>query len=129
MTHIQNLKIVQLMTKLFCLELKNDDPLALASEVRYIMHEIKKTGVDVDIPPIAYVKELYPTYSHYLESLQESGNLMKITFDSLEKNFVEREKTFRKMTNPQSSKDSFSRFFERKRKKKFQRKGGQTNSN
>ena len=55
------------MIKSFNLELKNDDPLALASEVRSIMHDINNTGVEVDIPLIAYVKALYPTYSHYLD--------------------------------------------------------------
>ena len=75
------------MIKLFSLELKNDDPLALASKVRYMIHDIKNIGVEVDIPLIAYVKALYPTYSHYLEPLQASRNLMKITFDSLEKKF------------------------------------------
>ena len=54
------LEVVQLMIKLFSLELKNDDPLALASEVRSIMHDIKSTGADVDISLIAYVKALYP---------------------------------------------------------------------
>ena len=68
------------MIKLFSLELKNEDPLALASEVRSIMHDIKITSADVDISLIAYVKALYPTYSNYLESLQASGNLVKITF-------------------------------------------------
>ena len=57
------------MIKLFSLELKNDDPLSLASEVRSIMHEFKNTGVEFDIPLIAYVKALYPTSPHYLESL------------------------------------------------------------
>ena len=65
------------------------------------MHDIKNIG-EVDIPLIAYVKAFYPTYSHYLESLQSSGNLMKITFDSLEKNFAEREKPFGNMTTPLS---------------------------
>ena len=105
MTHIQNLKLFQLMIKLFNLELKNDDPLALASKVRSIMHEIKNSGVEVDIPLIAYVKAFYPTYSHYLESLQASGNLIKITFDSLEKKFAERENAFGKMTTPLSSEE------------------------
>ena len=68
------------------------------------MHDIKNTGVEVDIPLIACVKAFYPTYSHYLESLQVSGNLMKITFDSLEKKFAEREKDFGNMTTPLSSK-------------------------
>ena len=35
------LEFVQLMIKLFSFELKNDDPLALASEIRSIMHDIK----------------------------------------------------------------------------------------
>ena len=71
------------MIKLFNFELKNDDSLYLASKVRSIMYDIKNSGVEVDIPLIAYVMALYPTYSHYLESLDASGNLMKITFDSL----------------------------------------------
>ena len=87
------------MIKLSILELKNDDPLALASEVRSIMHDIKNTGVEVGIPLINYVKALYPSYSHYIETLKESGNLMKITFDSLEKKFVEREKPFLSQEN------------------------------
>ena len=44
------------------LELKNDDPLALASEVRSIMHDINSTGEDVEISIMAYVKALYLTY-------------------------------------------------------------------
>ena len=94
------------MVKLFSLEMKNDDPLALASEIRSIMHDIQNTGVKMDIPLIAYVKALYPTYSHYLESLQESGNLEHITFDTLEKKFAEREKAFGKMTVPSSSEEA-----------------------
>ena len=39
------LEVVQLMIKLFSLELQNDDPLALASEVKSIMHDIKVTNV------------------------------------------------------------------------------------
>ena len=77
------------MINLFNLELKNDDPLALALEVRSIMHDIKNTGVEVYITLIAYVKALYPTYSHFLESLQE-------------KKFAEREKNFGKKTTPMS---------------------------
>ena len=92
------LEVVQLMIKLFSLELKNDDPLALASEVRSIMHDIKNTGVEIDLPLISYVKALYPTYSQYLESLQASGNLKEITFESLEKKIAEREKYFWKKT-------------------------------
>lgn len=39
------LEVVQLVVKLFSLELKNNDPLALASDVRSIMHDIKTIGV------------------------------------------------------------------------------------
>jgi len=56
------LEVVQLMIKLFNLELQNDDPLALTSEVKYIMHDIKVTDVELDIPLIDFVKALYPTY-------------------------------------------------------------------
>ena len=70
------------------------------------MHDIDSIGVKMDIPLIAYVKELYPTYSHYLESLQESGNLEHITFDTLEKKFAEREKDFGKMKIPSSSEEA-----------------------
>ena len=91
------------MIKLFTLELQNDDPLALASEVKSIMDDIKVTNVELDIPLIAFVKALYPTYSNYLESLQANGNLKDITFDSLVKRIVEREKSFGKNTTPKSS--------------------------
>jgi len=50
------------MIELFSLELKNDDPIALASEVKSIMHDINVTNVELDIPLIAFVKALYPTY-------------------------------------------------------------------
>eukprot|EP00253_Pinus_taeda_P003798 PITA_03798 len=69
------------------------------------MHDIKATGFEIDIPLIAYVKARYPTYSHYLESLQASGNLKEITFDSLEKKFAKREKDFGKKTTPQSTEE------------------------
>ena len=88
------------MIDLFNIKLKIYDPLALALEAKSIMHDIKTTGVEIYIPLIAYVKELYPTYSHYLDSFQESDNLKEITFDSLEKKFVEREKDFGKNPAP-----------------------------
>ena len=99
------LEVVQLMITSFNLELKNDYPLAFTSEVRSIMHDIKSTGVDIDIPLISYVKALYPTYSHYLESLQASGNLKEITFDSLEKKFAEKKKDFGRKRTHQSTQE------------------------
>ena len=100
------LEVVQLMIKLFTLELQNNDPLSLASEVKSIMHDIKSTKVELDIPLIAFLKALYPTYSNYLESLQANRNLKDITFDSLVKKFAEREKAFGKKTTPESSKEA-----------------------
>ena len=99
------LDVVQLMIKLFNLELKNDDPLPLESEIRSIVHDIKAIGVEIDVPLTAYVKALYLTYSHDLESLQASGKLKEISFDSLEKKFLEGEKDFGKKIAPQSSKE------------------------
>eukprot|EP00253_Pinus_taeda_P007655 PITA_07655 len=100
------LKVVQLMIKLFTLELQNNDPLALASEINSIMHDIKSTKVELDISRIAFLKALYPTYSNYLESLQANGNLKDITFESLVKKFVEKEKAFGKKTTPESSEET-----------------------
>ena len=100
------LEVVQLMIKLFTLELQNNDPLALASKLKSIMHDIKVTKVELDIPLIAFLKAIYPTYSNYLESLQANENLKDITFDSLVKTFVEREKAFGKKIAPQSSEEA-----------------------
>jgi len=97
------LEVVQLMIKLFSIELKNDDPLALASKVISIMHDIKATDVQLEIPLIALFKAVYPTYSNYLESLQANRNLKDLTFDSLVKKVTERKKYFGKKPTPQSS--------------------------
>ena len=99
------LNFVQLMIKLFSLELQNNDPLALASEVKSIMHDIKVTNVELDTRLIAFIKGLYPSYSNYLESLQANGNLKDITFDSLVKKFAEREKAFGMKKAPESSEE------------------------
>jgi hypothetical protein len=94
-THSE-LELIQLMVKLFNLELKNDDPMALASEIKAIMHDIEATGVKIDLPLTTFIKALYPTYSHYLESLQASGQMKSITFDKLVEKVAEREKAFGK---------------------------------
>ena len=67
------IEVVQLMIKLLNLNLQNDDPLALALEVKSIMHDIKFTNVEITV--IDFVKAIYPSYSNYLESFQENGNL------------------------------------------------------
>lgn len=70
--------------------------MALASEMKTIMHDLDALGVKVDIILMAYIKALYPTYSNYLESLQASGNLKSLTFDLLVAKIVEHEKAFGK---------------------------------
>jgi hypothetical protein len=82
--------------KLFNLELKNDDPMALASEIEAIMHDINATEVKMEIPLMAFIKALYPTYSHYLESLQASGQMKSITFDTLVEKYAKCEKSLGK---------------------------------
>ena len=69
--------------KLFNLELKDNDPIKLAFEIKYIFHDIESTGVKVDLKLTAFIKVLYPTYSNYLESLQASGQMKSMTFDVL----------------------------------------------
>ncbi|MCY6488442.1 hypothetical protein, partial [Actinobacillus pleuropneumoniae] len=83
-----------------------NDPLALASEVKSTMYDIQATKIYLDIPLIAFLKALYPTYSNYLESLQVNGNFKDITFDSLVEKFAEREKAFGKKTAPESSEEA-----------------------
>jgi hypothetical protein len=65
-THSE-LELIQLMLNLFNLELKNDDPMDLTSEIKYIVHDIQDIRVNIYIPLTAFIKALYPTYSYYLE--------------------------------------------------------------
>jgi hypothetical protein len=90
------LEFIQQMLKPFNLELKNDDPMALASKIKAIMHDIEATGVKIDLPLTTFIKALYPTYSHYLESLQASGQMKSITFDKLVDKVAKHEKAFEK---------------------------------
>ena len=68
-------EIIQLLMNLFNLELKDNDPMKLASEIRVIFHDIDATGVKVDIQLTVFIKSLYPSYTHYLESLEASGKM------------------------------------------------------
>ena len=69
--------------KLFNLELKYIDPMKLASEIKAIFHDIEFARAKVDRQLTGFNKPLYPTYSHYLESLQASGQTKAMTFDVL----------------------------------------------
>jgi len=61
-----------------------------------MMHDVEAIGIKMDIPIIAFVKALYPTYYHYLQSLQVSSQLKDDTFDTLVEAFARREKAFGK---------------------------------
>lgn len=91
------LEVVHLIIKLFNLELKNNDSIALAY--------IKITGVKIYVTLTPYIKALYPTYSYYPYLLRESGKVNEIFFGSIEKKFVERKNDFGKKTTPQSPKE------------------------
>jgi hypothetical protein len=82
--------------KLFNRELKNGDPMALTFQIKATKHNIDTIGVKIDIPLTSFIKTLYPTYSHYLESLQAIGQMKSITFDTLVEKVAEHEKTFGK---------------------------------
>ena len=68
----------------------------IAYEIRAIFHDLDATGVKVDIQLTAFIKDLYPTYIHSLESLHASGQMKVMTFESLVEKIAEREKAFGK---------------------------------
>ena len=72
----------------------------LASQIRAIFHDIDATSVKVDIQFTTFIKALYPTYTHYLESLQASGQMKAMTFETLVEKIGEREKAFEKESKP-----------------------------
>jgi hypothetical protein len=61
------------------------------------MHDIYVGSVAIDISLTTFIKALYPTYSHYLESLQASGQLKSLVFYSLMEKIVKCEKYFKRM--------------------------------
>ena len=83
--------------------MSNNDSLKLAFEIKSINHEIESTGVKVDFPLTTFIKSLYPSYSHYLESLQASGQLKDLDFHKLVGKIAEREKAFGKKEASHSS--------------------------
>jgi hypothetical protein len=85
------LEIIQLLMKLFNMELKDNNPMKLVFEIKALFHDIDSTGVKVDLQLTTFIKALYPTYSHYLQSLQASGHMKATTFDTLVDKIVERE--------------------------------------
>jgi hypothetical protein len=101
------LEIIYLFLKLFNIELRDNEPMDLASEIKSITHDIATTIVKVDVSLTTFIKALYPTYSHYLESLQASGNMKSLNFDTLVKRIAECEKDFGKKTTQSNTKVVF----------------------
>ena len=83
--------------------MSDNDPLKLAYEIKAINHEIESIGVKVYLQLTSFIKSLYPSYSHYLESLQASGQLKDLDFDKLVGKIAEREKAFGKKEASHSS--------------------------
>ena len=71
------------MSKLFSLEVKDNDPMLVASKIIEIMHKIQEYGMKHDLPLEAIVNSLYSNHSNYLESLQASDKFKDLTFDTL----------------------------------------------
>jgi len=72
--------------------------MALTSEIKSTMHDDDVVGVEIEISLMAFIKDLYPTYYHYLDSLQVSGQLKSFDFDSLVEKNTKRGKAFEKKT-------------------------------
>eukprot|EP00253_Pinus_taeda_P021319 PITA_21319 len=82
------LEVVQLMIKLFTLELENNDPLALASEIKSIVHDIKSTKVELDISLIAFLKALLLKEKKPLERRQSLNLLKRLYVSPIKKNIL-----------------------------------------
>lgn len=83
--------------------MKGNGTLKLDFEIKSIFHDMKSTGVGVDLKLTIFIEFLHPVYSHYSESLKASGQLKDVTFDKQVKTIVERENALRKKDPPQNS--------------------------
>ena len=63
------LENIQLLLKLFNLEMKDNGQMKLAFEIMVIFHDIEATGVEVDLQLNVFIEALHRAYSHYLESV------------------------------------------------------------
>ena len=95
------LEVIQLLMNLFNLELKDNDPIKLAYEIRAIFHDIDATSVKVGIQLTTFTKSFYPSYNHCLESPQANIQMKATTFEKHVEKIIEREKAFeKKESNP-----------------------------
>lgn len=83
------------MIKLFNIELKNGNPLALASEVILIMHDIKSIAIELDIPLIPYVKEYIPPIHSILSHCKKVATLRRLPLNPLRRSLLKERRIFK----------------------------------
>ena len=88
------MEVIQLILKLFSLEVKDNDAMLVAYEIKEIMHKVQEYGMKPELPLASFVKSLYSTHSNYLESLQASDKFKDLTFDTLVEKIADKEKAF-----------------------------------
>ena len=86
------------MIKLFNAQLRDNDPIDLALEIKSMTHQIDATSVKVYIALITFIKYLYPTYLHYLESTKVGHQMKLLNFETLVEKIAEHEKAFGEKT-------------------------------
>jgi hypothetical protein len=69
--------------------MKDNDIMDLSFEIKVFIHDVYATSVKIDITLTTFIKALYPTYFHHVESIQDSGQFKSLEFESLEENIVE----------------------------------------
>ena len=93
------MEIIQLMLKLFSLEVKDNDHMLIAYKIKSIKHKIQASSMKHDLSLASFVKLIYPTHSNYLESLQEIDKFKYLTFDTLVEKITDRENSFGKKSS------------------------------
>jgi hypothetical protein len=51
----KKLELIQLLINLFNLEMKDNNPMALASKIKVIIHKVDAIGVNIDISLMAFI--------------------------------------------------------------------------
>jgi len=69
--------------------MKDNDIMDLSFEIKVFIHDVDATSVKIYITLTTFIEALYPTYSHHVESIQDSGQFNSLEFESLEENIVE----------------------------------------
>ena len=66
MTHTLISRMIEVILKLFSLEVKDNDHMLVTTEVREIMYKIEASSMKTNLPFATFVKSLYYTDSNYL---------------------------------------------------------------